>query len=142
MKYSKKSKAILKTVHEDLQLIFNEYIKQATVDISIMEGIRTAERQNHLYLQKLSKLDGYNKISKHQLGRAIDIAIYGTNNIYDENHLCFVAGNLIGIAKKLYEEDKIDYILRWGGNWDNDGIIIKDQNFKDLVHFELMEVER
>ena len=37
MKYSRKSKVILKTVHEDLQLIFNEYIKQVTVDISIIE---------------------------------------------------------------------------------------------------------
>jgi peptidoglycan L-alanyl-D-glutamate endopeptidase CwlK len=29
--------------------------------------------------------------------------------------------------------------LRWGGNWDRDGEPVTDQDFQDLVHFELAE---
>ena len=42
----------------------------------------------------------------------------------------------------LWEKGLIDHVIRWGGNWDSDGVIIRDQGFDDLVHFELKEKKR
>lgn len=33
---------------------------------------------------------------------------------------------------------KLGIDIRWGGNWDMDGEPVTDQNFQDLVHFELV----
>ena len=40
--------------------------------------------------------------------------------------------------KILKEEGIISHDIRWGFNWDRDGIIISDQNFQDGPHFELI----
>jgi hypothetical protein len=32
----------------------------------------------------------------------------------------------------------VGVMIRWGGNWDMDGEPITDQDFQDLVHFELI----
>ena len=43
------------------------------------------------------------------------------------------------VAAKLLEEGKITHKLRFGGDWDAD-TYTDDQNWDDLVHFELAEV--
>jgi hypothetical protein len=50
------------------------------MDFSVIEGHRTIERQNELFNQKLTKLDGYIKMSKHNyvISRAIDLLPYPT----------------------------------------------------------------
>jgi peptidoglycan L-alanyl-D-glutamate endopeptidase CwlK len=45
--------------------------------------------------------------------------------------MCYLAGVIQCAAAEL------GYDLRWGGNWDGDGEIIKDQKFNDLPHFEI-----
>ena len=49
----------------------------------------------------------------------------------------FLGAYLMGVASVLYEKGLISHLLRWGGNWDNDGVILLDQNFDDLPHTEL-----
>lgn len=44
----------------------------------------------------------------------------------------------MGLAQKLKEEGKMSHSVRYGGDWDSDKDI-DDQNFRDLVHFELIE---
>ena len=51
---------------------------------------------------------------------------------WDKNHLILIAGVILSCA------DELGTPLRWGGNWDGDGVIISDQNFIDLPHFELL----
>ncbi len=29
--------------------------------------------------------------------------------------------------------------IRWGGNWDQDGEPVTDQDFQDLMHYEIVE---
>src|SRR6056300_765382 len=107
------------TCHKDLQLILDEAIK--IVDFSILEGARSQETQMEYYAQGKSKLDGVNKLSKHQvseeqpLSMAVDIAPYPID-WNDEFRFAFLAGVMKGVAAKLLEEGKITHKLRWGGD--------------------------
>lgn len=139
------SKKRLEECHQDLQKIMNEAIKRSYIDFSITEGYRSLERQNELYRQGRSKIDGINKKGKHNLSpsHAVDICVYHPNYdtrkklVYDVGSLCFIAGVIQTVAKELYEKGEVSHIIRWGGNWDNDGVILHDQSFDDLPHFEL-----
>lgn len=150
------SKACLDEAHTDLQAILNLGIRLTPVDFSIIETARSMEQAQINFDTGASKLDPRKgQISKHvvapsirDLAEAVDIAIYHPNInirrqiIWDFNHLSLVAGVLLSVAQDLLFKKKIRHRLRWGGNWDSDGVIIKDQNFNDLAHFELLEIER
>jgi len=63
-KFSRYSLKKLYTCHKDIRTILLEAIK--FYDISVLEGLRSDERQMELYEQGRSKLDGIHKKSKHQ----------------------------------------------------------------------------
>lgn len=111
-----------------------ESLKYSYIDFGIVEGHRSPERQMKLYQ------DGKTKTlqSKHNLypSHACDIII-SNQHAYDFSHLAYIAGVVQSTALRLKQQGKISHLVRWGGNWDNDKIIIKDQSFQDLVHFEL-----
>lgn len=69
--YGAKSKANLATVHEDLQRVMEEAIKDAPYDFSITEGLRSLERQKQLFADKKSST----MKSRHLTGHAVDVAI-------------------------------------------------------------------
>jgi hypothetical protein len=73
--------------------------------------------------------------SKHREGKAIDITIYkaGTEEaIWDRNTYIMVAGFIICCANQTCAD------IRWGGDWDEDGIILEKDNWEvDLVHYEI-----
>lgn len=137
--FGRKSLECLESCEKDLKILFNEVIKTSPIDFAIHSGYRSPEEQKELYLQGKSKKDGYKNLSKHNYhpSKAIDIHI-SNGYTWDEGHLIFLAGFIIATAQRLKEEGKINHSIRWGGNWDMDGIIIKDQKFQDLVHFELI----
>jgi peptidoglycan L-alanyl-D-glutamate endopeptidase CwlK len=148
-KFGKKSLTQLETCHTDIQTILNEVIK--FYDFSILEGIRTAERQQLLFVDGKSTLDGVNKLSKHQgkkddndnvVSFAVDIMPYykGFNPFTDKNgnkSFYYMAGLVMAITETLYNENKISHLLTWGGNWDNDLDFFSDSSFFDLPHFQL-----
>ena len=145
-RFGKKSKKKLKTCHRDIQTILNEVIR--FYDFSVLEGIRTTERQQKLFAEGRTTLDGINKLSKHQhpsgVSHAVDIMPYykGFNAFSSENgpkSFYYMAGLVQGIARKLYDEGKITHIIRWGGNWDSDMDFFDDSSFFDLPHFELIK---
>lgn len=143
-KFSQRSKKQLATLHDDLKLIMEETIKVSPIDFILVEGHRSLERQYELYKKGLSKLDGVRTKSKHNSfpSMAIDICAYvplKPRLAYDVNHLCLIAGVVIAVADHLYQLGSISHVIRWGGNWDQDGEIITDQNFDDLPHFELFK---
>ena len=142
--FSDYSKERLQTCHPDLQLIAKEAIACTPMDFRIIEGRRTRKRQNELYQQGYSKIDGYAVKGKHNYhpSQAFDIvAIVNGKVSWLPSDLTFLAGIILGIGAKLLQEDKVSHKLRWGGNWDGDGIIIRDQSFIDLPHFELVGVK-
>lgn len=134
--YSSKSKSKLETCHKDIQLIFNEVIK--TFDCTILEGHRSLERQLKLYNQGKSQINGVDKKGKHNYlpSKAVDVVAYPIN-WNDTNTHYYFAGYVKGIAQILYDEGKISHKIRNGADW-NCNNNIHDQNFNDLVHFEII----
>lgn len=153
-KFGERSIKQYNTIHRDLQLILDEVIK--VYDFSILEGLRSDERQYELFKEGRSKLDGINKRSKHQ-GRpdrdgnivsfAVDIMPYkkGTNafsgKTKDNARFYFLMGMVKITAKNLIKKGIITHDVRFGLDWDNDDIFT-DQNFDDLPHFELTRLRR
>lgn len=145
-KFGSRSLSNLSTCHPDLQRILSLSISRSAIDFGISEGHRSVERQYKLFKEDKSRIDGVNKKGKHNYtpSLAADLYIYHADStvrakvIYDTEHLSFVAGVIWACWSELYESGEVTHKLRWGGNWDSDGIIIVDQNFQDLPHVELI----
>ena len=122
-KFGKRSKQRLKGVDPKLVNVLNELIK--IMDVTIIEGLRSKERQQELLAQGKTKT----KYSKHIEGKAVDLAPYPIN--WDDREMFhYMGGMLRGLGKAM------ELKIRWGGDWDSDGDT-KDNNFDDLVHFEI-----
>ncbi|EJF05990.1 hypothetical protein ThvES_00019500 [Thiovulum sp. ES] len=63
-KLGAKSQKHYLTLHKDLRTILLDVLK--VYDISVIEGLRIQERQQQLFSEGKSKLDGVTKKSKHQ----------------------------------------------------------------------------
>ncbi len=143
--FGKRSKEQYDTCHKDLQLILNIAIKVSSVDFGLSEGHRTFNKQLEYFFNGASKIDPRNpELAKKGMhlynpSLAVDFYVYvaGKNYTYDKDHLIYIATVIQTVANILYNEGKISHLIRWGGNWDKDGIIIKDQSFQDLCHVEL-----
>ena len=122
-RFGKRSRERLKGVKPELVNVLNELIK--IMDVTIIEGLRSQERQDELVAKGASKT----KYSKHIQGRAVDLAPYPID-WKDRERFHYMGGMLRGIAQNMGVD------VRWGGDWDSDGEI-KDNHFDDLVHIEL-----
>jgi len=141
-KFGKSSRARLETCHEDLQILAEESLKRSEVDFSINEGYRTLKRQNQLFKKGYSKIDGIKRKGKHNMNpsHAFDIKIYVPRKpklLYDPEHLTYVAGIIMATSKFLIDSDLIGWEIRWGGNWNRNGLLLRDQSLWDRPHFEL-----
>jgi len=145
-KLGKGSLKKLESVHHDLVKIIKLAITRTPVDFGISEGHRSLERQKELYDQGKSKIDGINKKGKHNYNPSLAIDLYAYHPdiatrkkiAYDVPTLCIIAGVIISCADELKAKGDIKHSIRWGGNWDNDGVVLYDQSFDDLPHFELV----
>ena len=124
-KFGKRSRERLKGVDAKLVNVLNELIK--IMDVTVIEGLRSAERQEELLAQGATKV----KYSKHMEGKAVDICPYPID-WDDRDRFHYMGGMIRGIAKQL------NVNVRWGGDWDSDGEV-KDNNFDDLVHIEIKD---
>jgi peptidoglycan L-alanyl-D-glutamate endopeptidase CwlK len=126
--FSSKSLEKLKNCHKKLQLICNKIIKY--YDFTILEGFRSQQLQNKYFTEKKTQLCWPE--SKHNTlpSCAIDIAPWPIN-WQDRASFYFLSGLVLATAK----EHNIN--LRWGGDW-NQNMNFSDENFSDLVHFELI----
>jgi peptidoglycan LD-endopeptidase CwlK len=110
-------------------------IRRTPIDFGIayMGGKRTAEEQNQLFKDGYSQCDGYEKLSKHQSGDAIDLNVFvGSKMVDNKEMLCVVAGVMFACASEL------NVSIRWGLDWNSDGNI-QDNQFNDMYHFEIKE---
>ena len=127
-RFGKKSKERLATCDERLQKLFNEVINY--VDCSVLEGHRGEERQNKLQKEGKSKV-AYPKGRHNSIpSRAVDVAPYPID-WKDRERFHLFAGFVLGVAHRM------DITLRWGGDW-NRNFQVKDNNFDDFPHFELV----
>jgi len=117
-----------------LEIVVIEY------DIIVLEGVRSWDRQAELLRQNKTTVGPGE--SKHNppkladgtedgnwLSDAVDAAPYPID-WKDARRFIYMAGLIIGVGRTL------GFDFRWGGNWDEDQVIIDDQNFDDLPHFE------
>jgi hypothetical protein len=156
--WSTRSKAVLETLHPDLQKIMNLAILRTNVDIVLVEGARTIATQRDYFKDGLSKInpDAYEseaalcKVAKHititehplyEYSRAVDFCAYafykGKNLSYDMTHLVYISTVIEQCAKSLHAKGVIDHLIRTGINWNLNGILAVDQSFLDAPHVEL-----
>lgn len=142
--FAKSSLNRLKDAHEDLSLICYGVKEISKIDFDISCIYRSLEEQSLKFKQGKTEIDGINKIGKHNLdpAEAADIYCYKDRQSkasYTVHQMAYIAGLFDAVAHYLYESGEISHLIRWGGNWDQDGIIITDQEFDDLPHFELYQ---
>lgn len=112
----------------------------------VVQTARTIEQQRTYFREGKSKVnpDAYQSMgdlyaaAKHITGpgmpksRAADLAIVGKEP-YNEAALTYLAGIIRCIAQQLGLK------VRWGGDFDRDGVLLETGTFKDLPHHEIDE---
>jgi peptidoglycan L-alanyl-D-glutamate endopeptidase CwlK len=108
------------------------------IDFTVLEGVRSQERQNELWAQGRTKpglvvtwiqSTGTHGIQKDGYGHAVDVAPYPID-WSDFERFDQLATVMFAAAKEL------GVTLRWGGNWDMDAVI-HEKGESDSPHFEL-----
>jgi peptidoglycan L-alanyl-D-glutamate endopeptidase CwlK len=137
-KLSSKSKANREGIDPRLIEIDDLAIQLSLVDYGHGKyaGKRKAKLQNELFVAGKSKCDGYDKLSKHQLGKALDFYAYVNNKTsWEHEHLTIVACAYFQAASIL------GYKIKWGGLWKR-----KNPKYKngipygwDMPHIELID---
>ena len=126
-RFGKTSKRRLATCANELQNLLYEVVTY--FDCSILVGHRGEKAQNKAFNEGKSQVR-YPK-GKHNSNpsTAVDVAPYPID-WEDRERFIYFAGFVKGIALEMVIP------LRWGGDWNND-TQLSDNNFDDLVHFEL-----
>ena len=115
-----RSKDRLKGVDERLIKVVERAIELTEVDFTVLEGLRTPERQKQLVNEGFSQT----LKSKHLTGHAVDLGAFVNGTVsWDKEHYHTIAEAM----KKSAEELKIN--IRWGGDF---------KSFFDGPHFELV----
>jgi len=156
--FGKSSHERLQTCHPDLVKLFEKVVEK--YDCSILEGVRSLERQTELFETGRSKTMKSKHLPNVKFGGvslAVDVVPYPIQwgekeqkaiieavknrelktinkhlNEYKNAMARFY--NFAGYVKGLADSMGIE--LRWGGDW-NSNNKFDDQNFIDLPHFEL-----
>ena len=128
-RFGTRSKSRLHTCDGRLIELFNKVVKE--FDCTVIEGHRGKDAQNKAYNKGNSKLKFPNGKHNKSPSVAVDVAPYPID-WKDRDRFHYFGGYVLGIAKSL------GLNIRWGGDWDQD-TQTKDNNFDDLVHFEIKE---
>lgn len=131
-KLGKTSLARLQGVDETLVNVVKRAIEISEVDFTVMEGVRTLERQRELYAQGRTapgKIVTWTMKSRHIEGKAVDLVPYPLdwNDIEKFNK---IKDAMFQAAREL------DVNLRWGADWDGDGNY-REKGEYDSPHFEI-----
>lgn len=126
-KLSRSSLNNLSGVDNRLVDVIYKALKISKIDfgIPVDGGFRTTEMQQHLFNIGASQLDGVNKKSRHQTGKAFDVFAYVDGRAsWNREHLLEVATAILAAASQIGVK------LEWGGHW---------ATFEDMPHFQLVE---
>ena len=131
-KLGKTSLARLQGVDETLVNVVKRAIEISEVDFTVLEGVRTLERQRELYAQGRTapgKIVTWTMNSRHIEGKAVDLVPYPLdwNDIEKFNK---IKDAMFQAAREL------DVNLRWGADWDGDGQY-REKGEYDSPHFEI-----
>lgn len=129
----------LEGVHPDLVRVVKRAIRVSVCDFTILEGVRSVERQRKLFQAGASKIMDSRHIAmiplnSPELGpvaHAVDLGAYVDGTVRWDWPLYYQIANAMKLAS-LEEE----VLIRWGGDWDSDGDY-DDEHWRDGPHFEL-----
>lgn len=118
-KLGKRSLSNLEGVHPDLVKVVNRAIELTQVDFTVIEGLRTKERQAQLLKEKKTTTNN----SRHITGHAVDLAAWVDGTVsWDWKHYYIIEKAMKQAASEL------TIPIEWGGDW---------KSFKDAPHWQL-----
>lgn len=118
----------LKGVHPDLVKVVTRAIQLSTVDFTVLEGVRTPERQKTLVESGASQTLNSRHISGADgLGKAVDLGAW----VDDQVDWSWPLYSKIAAAMKEAAR-QVNVPIEWGGDW---------KTFKDGPHFQLPKKE-
>lgn len=112
-----RSRQRLSGVHPDLVAVVERAITITEVDFTVLEGLRSRDRQRELFAKGASKTMN----SRHLTGHAVDLAPWPID--WDD----LSKFELVADAMKQASEE-LEVPVIWGGDW---------RTFYDGPHFEL-----
>lgn len=118
-KLGKRSQERLVGVHPDLVKVVERAITLTTVDFTVLEGLRTPERQAQLVKAGASQTMN----SRHLTGHAVDLGAWVGGQVRWDWPLY----HKIAKAMKMAASD-LEIAIEWGGDW---------QSFPDGPHWQL-----
>lgn len=137
-KFGTRSEIRLRGVDSRLIAVARRAIANSPVDLTIVEGRRTPERQAQLYAQGRTTpgpIVSWTLRSKHLDGKAIDIAPLKLDGSVDWNN----KQAFLDMSKLMFESAQaLGIKIRWGADWDQDGIPYEKGEY-DGPHFELVD---
>ena len=116
---SEKSISKVAGVHPDLVKVIKRAIEITPIDFTVLEGLRTKERQAYLVKKGASKT----MRSRHLTGHAVDIAPIVNGKVswdWKDYH------SLAAAVKQAAKE--VQVLVEWGGDW---------KGFRDGPHWQL-----
>ncbi|SFK92424.1 peptidoglycan L-alanyl-D-glutamate endopeptidase CwlK [Nitrosomonas aestuarii] len=116
---SKRSINRLHNVHPDLVMVVRRAIEITQADFTVLEGLRSPDRQAALF--RLGSTKTMN--SRHLTGHAVDLAALVNNEVSWQPHDYMP----IAIAMKTAASE-LKAPVQWGGDW---------KTFKDYAHWQL-----
>ena len=118
-KLGKKSIERLQGVHPDLVRVVERAIDLTPVDFTVLEGLRSPERQQTVVASGASQTLN----SRHITGHAVDLGAWVDNQVDWSWPLYAKIANAMKAAA-----NELGVSIVWGGDW---------RTFKDGPHFEL-----
>ena len=127
--FGKRSKERMKTLHPDMVRVLNRAMSFQIMDFSVLETLRTVERQKHLVDTGASKtMNSKHLVHRDGFSHAFDVAPYPID--WQDTGRFYI---LNGIIRAAAEVEGVN--IRTGADWDSDGLIL-DHSFHDLPHYE------
>jgi peptidoglycan L-alanyl-D-glutamate endopeptidase CwlK len=114
-----RSKQRLKGVHPDLVAVVKRAIEISDVDFTVLEGMRSVDRQRELVAKGASTTMN----SRHLTGHAVDLGAWVGGTVRWDWPLYHKISNAVKKAAK-----ELDVEIVWGGDW---------KKFPDGPHFQL-----
>ena len=115
----KRSNLRLQGVHADLVRVVSIALTYSTIDFTVLDGVRTEERQLKLFQAGATTTLN----SRHLTGHAVDLGAWVDGEVRWDWPLYTQIANAMKLA--ALEED---VLIEWGGDW---------KTFKDGPHFQL-----
>ena len=132
-KFGERSLNKLAECEHELQILAHRALGLNLMDFAVIEGHRIKSKQDEYFNARMSKVQWPAGKHNRYPSQAMDVVPYINGTVSWNNfHCCVLAGIILATAKDRGIK------IRWGGNWNRDGEPITDQNFQDLVHFEMV----